>query len=260
VPWLAASNRPSPGRVVLYGSRPAHAAQLRGLAVQVGQRLSADFLSPAALEQLRHAIGVSQAAVPPLLHVRVRATDEPAAQRRGDQILALPWELVVVEGQFPVERGKLDVAREVVKRGAQGLAPPERPRRLKQPLAGPHRSHHGVDHLVERSRAVDRVVGRGDQRVEDLSGARVPGGDRQPGADPEDGTLAEDACDGTVAGLDGGTGIERRTRPCDLTRRHCAPPGINGMSLVGDGSTRSTTPSWLVTSKSAIFAPPLVAS
>jgi hypothetical protein len=95
--------------------------------VQIGQRLSAEFLSPAALERLRHAIGASQAGVPPLLHVRVHATDDATAQHLGDQILALPWELVVLGGQFPVERGKLDVAREVVKLGAQGLAPPERP-------------------------------------------------------------------------------------------------------------------------------------
>jgi hypothetical protein len=119
------------------GPDAARAAQLHGLAVQIGQRLSADFLSPAALDRLRNAIGASQASVPPLLHVRMRATDEAAAQRRGDQILALPWELVLVDSQFPVERGKLDVAREVVKAGAQGLAPPERPLSVVAAVSAP---------------------------------------------------------------------------------------------------------------------------
>src|SRR6185503_11353904 len=119
------------------GAEAARAAQIRGLAVHVGQRLSTDFLSPAAQERLRHSIGASQASVPPLLHVRVRATDEAAAQHRGDQILALPWELVIVEGQFPVERGKLDVAREVVKVGAGGLAPPERPLSMVAAVSAP---------------------------------------------------------------------------------------------------------------------------
>jgi tetratricopeptide (TPR) repeat protein len=121
----------------LVGPAVARATQIHGLAVQIGQRLSADFLSPAALEQLRRAIGASQASVPPLLHVQVRASDEAAAQHRGDQILALPWELIIVEGQFPVERGKLDVAREVVKLGARGLAPPERPLSVVAAVAAP---------------------------------------------------------------------------------------------------------------------------
>jgi tetratricopeptide (TPR) repeat protein len=121
----------------LVGPAAARAAQMHGLAVQVGQRLSVDFLSPAALERLRHAIGASQTSVPPLLHVRVYATDDAAAQHRGDQILALPWELVLVEGQFPVERGKLDVAREVVKVGAHGLAPPERPLSVVAAVSAP---------------------------------------------------------------------------------------------------------------------------
>jgi tetratricopeptide (TPR) repeat protein len=122
----------------LVGPAAARAAQIRDLAVQIGQRLSAEFLSPAALEQLRRAIGESQDGVPPLFHVRVRATDAAAAaQRRGDQILALPWELVVVEGQFPVERGKLDVAREVIKLGAEGLKPPERPLSVVAAVSAP---------------------------------------------------------------------------------------------------------------------------
>jgi hypothetical protein len=85
----------------LVGPAAARAGQMHGLAVQLGQRLSADFLSPAALERVRHAIGVSQASVPPLLDVRVHATDDAAAQHRGDQILALPWELVIVEASSP---------------------------------------------------------------------------------------------------------------------------------------------------------------
>jgi hypothetical protein len=121
----------------LVGPAAALAAQIRDLAVQVGQRLSADFLSPSALERLRHAIGVSQASVPPLLHVRVRATDEAAVQHRGDQILALPWAACHRRGPVSRGAGQSHVAREVVKVGAQGLAPPERPLSVVAAVSAP---------------------------------------------------------------------------------------------------------------------------
>ncbi|HVT60659.1 MAG TPA: CHAT domain-containing protein [Thermoanaerobaculia bacterium] len=128
----------------------AAAAALRALAVTVGERLTEALLSPAAREALAEAVHAGLAAEPPLLHLRVGAASArdagdagesgeaaAAAERRADRALALPWELLRLNGGFPVEAGTLDLAREVVVAGAPGLGGPDRPLTVVATVAAP---------------------------------------------------------------------------------------------------------------------------
>ncbi len=115
----------------------AHAAaRLRVLAERVGRALT-DMLSPAAQQKLAQAVATGLGAVPPLLHVRVHAGTSAAERQEADRLLGLPWELVLVDGQFPVERGTLDVAREAVMGDAPGLTPPDRPLSVVAAVSAP---------------------------------------------------------------------------------------------------------------------------
>ena len=99
------------------------AAVLRDLAANVGDRLTDILLSPDALKTLGAAVSAGLGGEPPLLHLRVRpAGGGEAAERRADRALSLPWELLRLDGRFPVEDGTLDLAREAVVPGAWGSA------------------------------------------------------------------------------------------------------------------------------------------
>jgi tetratricopeptide (TPR) repeat protein len=116
----------------------AAAAALRALAAGVGDRLTDALLSSAAREALASAINTGLGREPPLLRLRVRAAASgEAAERRADRALALPWELVRLDGRYPVEDGTLDLAREAVVAGAPGLPPPDRPLSVVATAAAP---------------------------------------------------------------------------------------------------------------------------
>ncbi len=112
--------------------------QFLGLAERVGRQLTDAFLSPEARSRIQAAIQASTGKVPPLLRVCVHADDDsPEARRRADRLLALPWELLHLNGAFPLERGALDIAREAVVPGAKGLEPPDRELTIVATVAAP---------------------------------------------------------------------------------------------------------------------------
>jgi tetratricopeptide (TPR) repeat protein len=114
------------------------AASLRALAASIGDRLAAALLSPKAGEVLAAAVHATLGGAPPLLHLRMRAAGAgEAAERRADRALALPWELLRLDGRFPVEEGFLDLAREAEVPGASGLGAPESPLAVVATFAAP---------------------------------------------------------------------------------------------------------------------------
>ncbi|HKI03611.1 MAG TPA: tetratricopeptide repeat protein [Thermoanaerobaculia bacterium] len=114
------------------------AATLRSLAAEVGDRLTEALLSPDARKILNAAIHAGFAGETPLLHLRIRPEGGgEEAERRADRALALPWELLRLDGRFPVEEGTLDLAREAVVPGVPGLGPPDRPLAVVATVAAP---------------------------------------------------------------------------------------------------------------------------
>jgi tetratricopeptide (TPR) repeat protein len=114
------------------------AAALRALAADVGDRLTDALLSQPAREALVKAVQTGLGAEPPLLHLRVHpATGGEAAEYQADRALALPWELLRLDGHFPVEEGTLDLAREAVVPSATGLTAPDKPLSVVATVAAP---------------------------------------------------------------------------------------------------------------------------
>jgi len=104
------------------------AAVLHALAADLGDRLTDALLSPPARESLAKVVHTNLSGEPPLLHLRVRpAGSGETVERRADRALALPWELLRLDGRFPVEDGTLDLAREAVVPDALGLSAPSQP-------------------------------------------------------------------------------------------------------------------------------------
>lgn len=99
-------------------------AAIRALAERVGLALTTRLLSPEAVARLSAAVRGTTGGAPPFVVVRVHASGGAEARRRADWLLSLPWELLVLDGEHPVEHGKLDLAREAVIDGAPGLRPP----------------------------------------------------------------------------------------------------------------------------------------
>ncbi|PYQ60872.1 MAG: hypothetical protein DMF53_16200, partial [Acidobacteria bacterium] len=114
------------------------AAALRGLAVEVGDRLTDALLSSPTREALVQAVHSGLTGDPPLLHLRVRSSGAgEAAERQADRALALPWELLRLDGCFPVEEGTLDLAREAVVPDTPGLTAPNQPLSVVATMAAP---------------------------------------------------------------------------------------------------------------------------
>ena len=111
---------------------PTVRARLDRLARQVGARLTQVLCSPAA-----------RAAVARRIHAldqgRARLTLRVAERGlRGDQALALPWELLMPEEDtFAVHAGQLDVVREAVTDGAPPLTAPTAPLTVAVTIAAP---------------------------------------------------------------------------------------------------------------------------
>ncbi|MBU1054844.1 MAG: tetratricopeptide repeat protein [Proteobacteria bacterium] len=55
----------------------------------------------------------------------------------ADRVLALPWELLYIDGRFPVKEARLDVVREVSVANAPGLKPQTKPFRVLVHIAAP---------------------------------------------------------------------------------------------------------------------------
>jgi tetratricopeptide (TPR) repeat protein len=114
------------------------AAALRALAADVGDRLTDALLSQPAREALVKAVQTGLGVEPPLLHLRVHpAGGGEAAEHQADRALALPWELLRLDGHFPVEEGTLDLAREAVVPSAPGLTAPNKPLSVVATVAAP---------------------------------------------------------------------------------------------------------------------------
>ncbi|WP_257461938.1 SIR2 family protein, partial [Archangium lipolyticum] len=113
-------------------------ARIQTLSIRLGEALTEALLSSEARSRIEAAINASTGATPPLLLLRVHAQDNSEAERRrADRLLSLPWELLRLNGEFPVERGALDIAREAVVAGAQGLAPPDQELTVVATIAAP---------------------------------------------------------------------------------------------------------------------------
>ncbi|HEY4564713.1 MAG TPA: CHAT domain-containing protein, partial [Thermoanaerobaculia bacterium] len=114
------------------------AAALRGLAVEVGDRLTDALLSSPAREALVYAVHSGLTGDPPLLHLQVRSSGTgEAAERLADRALALPWELLRLDGCFPIEEGTLDLARESLVPRTPGLTAPNQPLSVVATVAAP---------------------------------------------------------------------------------------------------------------------------
>jgi tetratricopeptide (TPR) repeat protein len=114
------------------------AGVLRALAVTVGERLTECLLSSAARAALAAAVNAGLVGEPPLLHLRVRTAGAgEVIEHRADRALALPWELLRLDGRFPVEEATLDLTREVVVSGAPGPDASDRPLAVVATVAAP---------------------------------------------------------------------------------------------------------------------------
>lgn len=125
------------------------AAQLRQEALAVGQLLTSKLFSEAALEQLRKLVDRGRTGSTPLLRIRVQAPADLVLQ--ADRLLALPWELLFLDGVFPVEEHTLDLVREAVVGELSGLDPPQDPLQLLALVAAPSNGA-ALDHEAEMYR------------------------------------------------------------------------------------------------------------
>ncbi len=106
--------------------------RLELLAVQVSQKLTPVLLSETARDRVLERLNQVDRGRPRLV---LRVAD---ASPRGDQALALPWELLAPQpGECAVRAGRLDVLREAVMPGAPGLPKPTGPLTVAVTVAAP---------------------------------------------------------------------------------------------------------------------------
>ncbi|KAA3611795.1 MAG: CHAT domain-containing protein [Planctomycetota bacterium] len=114
------------------------AGALRRLAENIGDRLT-EALFPeevrkALISELQQALNSE----PVLLTIRVRAAGgDEDADRLADHALALPWELLRFENQFPLETGTLDLMREAFVPNLDGLREPTASLKVVATVAAP---------------------------------------------------------------------------------------------------------------------------
>jgi hypothetical protein len=162
-------------------------AVLLDLAANPGDRLTDALLSLQAKERLIRAVHAALGGEPPLLLLQVRsATGGEDAELRADRALALPWELLRLEGRFPVEEGILDVAREAVVSGAPGLTAPDKPLSLVATVAAPidatrldyeeemYRLWHALGEEKEDQRLLVTDLGTLDELVREVKRVHPP--------------------------------------------------------------------------------------
>jgi len=100
------------------------AGQLHALAVDVGERLTAALFDAEPRAWLARRVRERTGETPLFLVLRVVADGGDDGESRADAVLALPWELLRLDAAFPVEQGRLDLAREAVVPDAPGLDAP----------------------------------------------------------------------------------------------------------------------------------------
>jgi len=106
--------------------------QLELLGSQVSQKLTLVLLSEAARDRVLERLNHVDRGRPRLV---LRVAD---ASPRGDQALALPWELLAPKpGEFAVKAGRLDLVREAVVAGGPGLPEPTGPLTVAVTVAAP---------------------------------------------------------------------------------------------------------------------------
>ncbi|WP_164012637.1 tetratricopeptide repeat protein [Pyxidicoccus trucidator] len=135
---LADTALPTDARGNIRPEAKAIETELRALSVRVGEALAEALLSVQSRARLQATLNASTGGAPPLLQLRVHAEDHSDdARRRADRLLALPWELLRLNGEFPVERSALDIAREAVVEKTEGLEPPDRELTVVATVAAP---------------------------------------------------------------------------------------------------------------------------
>jgi hypothetical protein len=140
------------------------AAGLRDLAAQLGDRLTGSLLSSEAKKVLERSIRAGIGSEPPLLVLQVRSANSgEEADRRADRALALPWELLRLDERFPIEDGTLDLAREALVNGIQGLTSPDCPLSVVATVAAPVDAT-SLDYEGEMYR-LWRALGREEKRL-----------------------------------------------------------------------------------------------
>ena len=95
-------------------------AGIQSLARSVGERLTKALLADELAESLQRAIARAAGKEQAHLHLIVKP-DDAADPHGAHEVLALPWELLRLSHEFPVEKGKLDVSREAYVEGMTGL-------------------------------------------------------------------------------------------------------------------------------------------
>jgi tetratricopeptide (TPR) repeat protein len=129
--------------------------ELQASAGRLGQALAETLLNKTDLEQLKSCSAPGSA---PLLTI----------ESDDNLILALPWELLWVDGEFAVREAKLDLARSVSGDGKKGapLPPPDRYMSLLVTVSAPHGSH--LDYEAESYRIVKALHDYGEIHYTDL--------------------------------------------------------------------------------------------
>ncbi len=156
------------------------AAALKERAAGIGETLTGKLFSPESRRRLAEAVASGAGGRAALLRLRVAVSGERdvgAATARADRLLALPWELLRVGDRFPVENHSLDVAREAVVPGLDGLTEPAGPLSIVATVAAPVGAVE-LDYEGEMFR-LWRALGADEQRlavtdlgtVEDLAAA-----------------------------------------------------------------------------------------
>jgi len=163
---LSTAALPADDHGVLAPAAASAAALLRDRAVAAGERLTALLLTDDARAHLRAIANAGRVGQPALLRLRLAVPPGGGEdlERQAERLLALPWELLRLDGVFPVEEHSLDLAREVVVEGVRGLAEPNRPLTVVATVAAPVDAVE-LDHEGEMYRLWQALGAGGEHRL-----------------------------------------------------------------------------------------------
>jgi hypothetical protein len=206
---------------------PEDAARLNAAAHRIGDGLALALTA----EETAFLVPVSRGDPPPPLLV---------IDSNDDRILALPWELIRLDGQFAVRDGRLDVARSVPGENAPFLSAPAAPVSLLVNISAPDGS--GLDYeresyaivraLHEHLGVVINEMGEVDDLVEGLRrGNPAPIGVHFSGHGGPGTLVFEDEYGGTKPVEIGGLLTEIRRRAPDRLPRSSFWPAVTAAIL-----------------------------
>ena len=109
------------------------------------------FLSAEARDIIAQAIPAALEGNPAWLDIQVESPEDKELESTADRLLALPWELLVINEEFPVEQGTLDITREAVIEDALGLQEATKPLSVVATVSAPVNSTN-LDHEAETYR------------------------------------------------------------------------------------------------------------